>query len=217
MVLCHSSSHFKSLKTLLSEKDRCKPPPTADGEGEVCSFPVLSELFGKVNLLMESQKQNRKRIHLPLLSLKRSDPLPFLGEPAMASALAYWICKGFSYGPCSIMAHEKTSHDIQGKSLQQNFSCSAREVWYVLIKWKRHSDGAGEIPVMMLGGRKKSAFFFLLYIIFLFTSDKWKYPLCFTLYPLFPYGNNGQHKFFLHFPRQKSSFNVQVIQKCSQT
>lgn len=125
----------------------------------------------------------QKEDSLPLLSLKRSDPLPFLGEPAMASALAYWICKGFSYGPCSIMAHEKTSHDIQGKSLQQNFSCSAREVWYVLIKWKRHSDGAGEIPVMMLGGRKKSAFFSF-YTLFFFshqTSGNILYVLPFIL------------------------------------
>lgn len=160
--------------------------------------------------------REQKEDSFPLLSLQRSDPPPFLGEPAMASALAYWICRGFNHGPFSVRAHEKTSHDIQGKSLWQNFSCSAREVWYVLIKWKRYWSGAGEIPVMMLGGRKKMLFF-LFYIIFLFTSNKGKYPLCFTLYPLFLYRNKEQCKFFLHFPHQKSSLNVQVIKKCSQT
>lgn len=143
-----------------------------------CPFRAIWESESVDGVSETEQKEDS----LPLLSLKRSDPLPFLGEPAMASALAYWICKSFSYGPCSIMAHEKTSHDIQGKSLQQNFSCSAREVWYVLIKWKRHSNGAVEIPVMMLGGRKKSAFFFP--FIHYFSFHIRQVEISFMFYPL---------------------------------
>lgn len=125
--------------------------------------------------------REQKEDSFPLLSLQRSDPLPFLGEPAMASALAYWICRGFNHGPFSVRAHEKTSHDIQGKSLQQNFSCSAREVWYVLIKWKRYWSGAGEIPVMMLGGRKKNAFFPFLHYFSFYIKQR---EISFMFYPL---------------------------------